>query len=374
MKILFFNWKDIMHPRAGGAEIVTHEVMKRFVQDGNFVVLITAEYTGCKKKETIDGVKIIRKGRGIFHYFFAVNFYIKNFKGKFDVIVEEVNTIPYFLNLFNKQEKTFLFYHQLAEKVWFYQVIFPLSLLGYILEYIYTWLQGKINKLSVITVSNSTKKDLLRYGFNDDIKIIREGIGNMCIDKIDLNKKNSKFTVLFFSSLRSMKRPLEAIKAFYYFYDNLKINEKSNVKMIVGGSGSELQHCRNFVIKHGINHNVDFLGKISDDEKISIMQKSSVLVSTSVKEGWGLIVTEANSQGTPAISYDVDGLRDSTNFGNGFIVNEKYTVMGKKIFDLYDIFINNKSLYRKMCNNALQSAKEINFDNCYSDFKKIIDI
>ena len=45
---------------------------------------------------------------------------------------------------------------------------------------------------------------------------------------------------------------------------------------------------------------------------------------TSVKEGWGLIVTEAGSQGTPAIVYDVDGLRDIVvESETGVIFNSK---------------------------------------------------
>jgi len=44
-------------------------------------------------------------------------------------------------------------------------------------------------------------------------------------------------------------------------------------------------------------------------QTIGLLQKSHVLAVTSVKEGWGLVVTEANPQGTPAVVYNVDGLR-----------------------------------------------------------------
>jgi glycosyltransferase involved in cell wall biosynthesis len=41
------------------------------------------------------------------------------------------------------------------------------------------------------------------------------------------------------------------------------------------------------------------------------MAQAHALLLTSVREGWGLVVTEANACGTPAIVYDVPGLRDS---------------------------------------------------------------
>ena len=41
------------------------------------------------------------------------------------------------------------------------------------------------------------------------------------------------------------------------------------------------------------------------------MAEAHVLLMTSVREGWGLVVTEANACGTPAVVYNVPGLRDS---------------------------------------------------------------
>jgi glycosyltransferase involved in cell wall biosynthesis len=43
---------------------------------------------------------------------------------------------------------------------------------------------------------------------------------------------------------------------------------------------------------------------------------------TSLREGWGLVVTEANACGTPAIVYDVPGLRDAVrHLETGLVVS-----------------------------------------------------
>jgi glycosyltransferase involved in cell wall biosynthesis len=39
-----------------------------------------------------------------------------------------------------------------------------------------------------------------------------------------------------------------------------------------------------------------------------------------VREGWGLVITEAAAVGTPAIAYDVPGLRDSVTASGGVLV------------------------------------------------------
>jgi glycosyltransferase involved in cell wall biosynthesis len=61
----------------------------------------------------------------------------------------------------------------------------------------------------------------------------------------------------------------------------------------------------------GIEDSVQFRGRVSSTEKHRLMAQASALLMTSVREGWGLVVTEANACGTPAIVYDVPGLRDS---------------------------------------------------------------
>ena len=53
-------------------------------------------------------------------------------------------------------------------------------------------------------------------------------------------------------------------------------------------------------------------------------QASHLVLIPSIREGWGLIVTESNAMGTPVVAYDVNGLRDSVLDGrNGILVKGK---------------------------------------------------
>jgi glycosyltransferase involved in cell wall biosynthesis len=66
---------------------------------------------------------------------------------------------------------------------------------------------------------------------------------------------------------------------------------------------------------------VEFLGHVSDEEKFNRLARAHVLLVTSVREGWGLVVTEAAQVGTPTIGYDVPGLRDSVVASNGILTS-----------------------------------------------------
>jgi glycosyltransferase involved in cell wall biosynthesis len=54
------------------------------------------------------------------------------------------------------------------------------------------------------------------------------------------------------------------------------------------------------------------------------MAEAHILLMASVREGWGLAVTEANACGTPAVVYDVPGLRDAVRDGETGLVVSPY--------------------------------------------------
>jgi hypothetical protein len=62
MRVLWFNWRDVKHPDAGGAEILTHEVMLRLARIGYDMTLFCPSIPGGLNKEEIDGVELIRSG------------------------------------------------------------------------------------------------------------------------------------------------------------------------------------------------------------------------------------------------------------------------------------------------------------------------
>jgi glycosyltransferase involved in cell wall biosynthesis len=116
---------------------------------------------------------------------------------------------------------------------------------------------------------------------------------------------------------------------------------------------------------------IEYLGHVSESKKNELMQKSHLILVTSVKEGWGLIVTEANSQGTPAIAYNVDGLRDSVRNGDTGVLtkeNNPNALAGEVVALLRD-----KNRYNTMRRAAWQDSLRFDYENSYSDFLGVID-
>jgi len=368
MNIVWFSWKDISHPAAGGAETVSNELRKHLARDGHKVTLITATYPGSKGFEQVDGVDIYRTGNRYTVYLNARRLYKNNLRQNTDLVIDEMNTIPFLAPMYTKKStRSYLLTYQLARNVWFHQMIFPLSIIGYMLEPIYLRFMSKKYD-GVITESNSTKADLMNYGFRgDDIAVFR--IGMDLKPTKEFEEKKDFNTVVFLGAFRKMKRTLDAIKAFEIAKDY-----KDSLRMIVIGdnSGSYGKKVLNYIAGSRHSSSINILGRVSLNEKNRQLRLASVILVTSVKEGWGLIITEANSQGTPAIAYDVDGLRDSINNGKtGVLVgNGMYKEMAEQIVSI----TNDPEKLELFAKDAWSWSKEFTFDNSYSDFKKILKL
>jgi glycosyltransferase involved in cell wall biosynthesis len=124
--------------------------------------------------------------------------------------------------------------------------------------------------------------------------------------------------VVFLSRLVGMKRPDSAIAAFHVLRRSF-----ADARMWVIGDGPLLDSLRRKAAPA-----VTFLGRLDADEVRRRLARAHVLVSTSVREGWGLNVSEAAACGTPSIAYAVPGLVDSVPASGGFLVEPSPEALG----------------------------------------------
>lgn len=364
MKILWMTWKDRSHPRSGGAEIVNEEIAKRLARDGHEVIFLVAGFGDASREEMRDGFKIVRLGDHYSVYWRAYRYYKQHFQGWADVVIDELNTMPFFC-LFYVKEPVFLFPHQLCREIWFYQMPFPINIIGYVLEPIYLWL---LRGQKVITISESTKLDLMRYGFHSDkITIIPEGIEITPVADLSVIEKYVDPTLLSLGSIREMKRTAHQVEAFEIAKQSIP-----NLQMKIAGDSSSVygKKVLQMIADSLYADDIEYIGRVTKGQKVELMQKSHVIGVTSVKEGWGLVVTEANSQGTPAVAYNVDGLRDSIKSGETGMVTSKNTPLGLAAGII--ALLESPTEYAKIKNNAWRWSQEFNFEKSYQGFFSVI--
>lgn len=304
LRILILNWRDIAHPEAGGAEVYTHNVANEWIKNGHSVTLFCAAVDRRPAVEEIDGLHIIRRGTRHGVYREAKRFYRHEGKGNFDLIVDEVNTRPFGAPKWVDGVPVVALIHQVCREIWFYETTYPVALVGrYLLEPL--WLRRYRNVLTV-TLSESSQDSLEIYGLS---RVVVVPVGFRSAGEPPDVARETNPTLLFVGRLSANKRPDEAIQAFGLLRETMP----TAVLWVVGTGPMEDE------LRMSAPEGVHFLGKISPTEKIERLARAHVLIATSVREGWGLVVTEAAAVGTPVIAYDVAGLRDSVRASNGVL-------------------------------------------------------
>ena len=364
MNILILNWRDIKNPRGGGAEKVTHEYAKAWVQAGHRVTQFSSFFKEALTRETIDGVKIIRRGSHFtVHLWAFLYFILKRFSG-IDLIIDEFHFIPFFTPLYARKTEILGFIHEVAKDVWFSNLLFPLALLGCALEPIFFLFYRKV---PFLTVSPSTKTDIVKFGIPErQISVIFDGIDCQPLGKIPVKEK--KPMVCFVGYLSKDKGVDDAIVAFSKIARSLPQAQF----WVVGKGGEEfVKKIKKKANNLGLSKKIKFWGFVPEKQKLDLMKRAHVLINPSQREGWGIVVIEANAMGTPVVGYNVPGLRDSIQDRKTGILTEKNTPkeLAKEVLNLFK----DKKLYQALQKNALLWSKKFTWEKAAEESLELIE-
>lgn len=107
--ILSLSWRDITSPNAGGAEVHTHEMLRRADKSKYRIYHLSTRKKGQPEREVIDGVMYLRHGNALTVILAAMRFYMVN-RHQIDFVIDQCNThrfLPHF-GLHQKRE-SFIF-------------------------------------------------------------------------------------------------------------------------------------------------------------------------------------------------------------------------------------------------------------------------
>jgi glycosyltransferase involved in cell wall biosynthesis len=348
-----FNWRDIKNPQSGGAEVYTHQIMKRLVSKGHNVTIFSSMFENGLREEQMDGVTVVRSGSKFSVYRKARQFY-RSSGARYDVIIDEINTVPFMTPKFVKRgERIVALIHQLAREFWYHEMPYPVAWMG---DKFFErhWL-NHYREVRTVTVSESTRKDLLGLGFKN-VTIIPNGLNVSVLN--DLPTKTPNPSIIFVGRMKRAKCPDHAIEAFRIL--KAKFPQLTFVAIGDGYLRKELQDA---------NPDVRFLGYVDRETRDKYVMESWVIAVPGIREGWGQVVTDANALGTPAVGYDVPGLRDSINNGyNGLLTSPRPEDLAEGIARL----LSDDEMRTKMGLNGLEWARKFGWDASADAFEKLL--
>jgi len=358
--ILIINWQDWTNPLSGGAEVHLHEIFKRLVGDFD-VSLLCTNFKNAPTIEEIDKIKIYRAGsRNTFNFYVPKVYKNITKTEKFDLVIEDLNKIPFFGGKFIREKRVALIHHLFGKTI--YTETNPLSA-----SYVYyseKLIPKSYKNVLIIAVSESSKSEIVRMGIpKENVKVIYNGV--------DLKSYKSKSKLSKSPTIICLAR-MKKYKRIDVLIDSISgiLKAIPELKVILVGDGDDLPRLKRIARKNKIENSIEFTNYVSTEKKVELLSSSWVSVNTSPKEGWGLTSIEAQSSGTPSIVPDSPGLRETVKDGvSGYIYPFGDT---KSLSEILIKILKDKKAVTKMGEQAKKWAENFSWDESAKKMKETI--
>ena len=319
-RVLFLNWRDPSHPEAGGAEAYCHEIARRWAEGGVDVTLFASRYPGASARASLDGVAIRRAG-GTFRVYVAAAQHLIAHPREYDAVVDFQNGIPFFSPVASgRWTTTVCVIHHVHQDQFSLRFGWPLNAVGRVLEkqvsrFVY---RGR----PIVVVSPSTRQEVRRrLGFTNPIYLVPNGAPAAPTSSAPRTASPSIAVVNRLVPHKQFDLLLRALPSVARRWPDLHVD--------IAGNGSERQRLCALAASLRLNGAVEFHGRVGEERKRKLLGGAWLTVVPSRAEGWGLAVIEANSVGTPALAFDVPGVRDAIQHAyNGWLLDPAADLAG----------------------------------------------
>lgn len=213
------------------------------------------------------------------------------------------------------------------------------------------------NADGVIVASTFAKSTLSKSNFTGPVHVIPYGSPRPRLVSPNV-EKSSKLKVIFVGSLSQRK-------GLSYLFEAIKLLRGVVQLTVVGRStNTKCQALERELQKH------TWLQSLSHPEVLTEMRKSDVLVFPSLFEGFGLVISEALSQGLPVITTPNTAGPDLIREGkNGFVVPIRSSLA---IAEKMELLASDHMLLAKMKAEALKIASFASWANYRESFVKMV--
>ena len=352
MNILVINWQDWTNPLSGGAEVHLRETFVRIAAQGHSVTLFCSSYPGAAAEETIDGIRIIRRGgRNTFNFVVPFHYIFTLRKVAFDVVVDDINKIPFYTPLYVGRPLVGLSHHFFGRSIF---------LEAGAIRGGYVYLAEKLVDLvyrstPFLVVSQSTLDEFIERGFKGE----RFALAMNAIDHERLHPtgvpKSPHPSIGYFGRLKKYKSVDHVVRAFARIRGEMPDSE-----LVIIGRGDYQPELERLARELGVDGATRFTGFVSEEEKLRLLQELWVVVNPSMKEGWGIVNVEANACGPPAIAADSPGLRDSVKDGVTGLLYPYGDV--DALTDRLRVILRDDELRERLRANAIDFARSLTWE------------
>ena len=299
-KVRVLAWRDLDDPEAGGSELHMDEVLRRWAAAGLRIDARTSGVVGQPARVRRHGYFVERLG-GRYQVFPQT--FIRGWRRdrfEFDALVEIWNGVPFFGPLWFRGPRLTLLHHVHGE-MWKLALPEPLATLGW-------WVERAVAPIiyrreTVSTLSVSSANDLGELLSLRGAHVTPVGVSDFFSPG---GTRSTTPLVVAVGRLVPVKQYDQLIDQFVRAHGSVP-----DAHFVIVGDGYLRGDLEAQISAVGATEWITLAGHVSDEELRDLYRRAWLVASHSLREGWGMSITEAAACGTPSVVVDIAGHRDA---------------------------------------------------------------
>jgi len=344
-RIHFVAWRDLDDPEAGGSELHAHRIAGLWAEAGIDVTFRTSAVLGQSAATTRDGYGVERRSGRYAVFAGAAWEGLRAGHHPGEGLVEVWNGMPFFSPLWYRGPRI-VFLHHVHAEMW--RMVLPgwMARLGELIEKRVAppFYRGT----RIVTLSASSRDEIveqLRLPA-EHVSVVPPGVEPRFSPA---GRRSPTPLVVAVGRLVPVKRFDLLIEALA----QARIR-RPDLRAVIVGEGYERPHLEALRRRHRAEDWLSLPGRLSDDEVLSWYRQAWVVASTSLREGWGMTLTEAGACGTPAVATDIAGHRDAVLDGrSGLLAGDRAATVAGALGEV----LADETLRTRLGRGALERAR-----------------
>ncbi len=352
-------WRDLDDPEAGGSELHCDRFATRWAAAGLDVELRTSMVAGAARETARNGYKVVRWGGRYMVFPQVVSEAFRFPELRADGVVDIWNGMPFFSPLWAKGKRLTVLHHVHGE-MWRMTLKSGFAAVGDAIERVVA--PPLYRRTPVATLSASSRDEIVErlHLRADRVHVVEPGIESRYCPG---GQRSEAPLIVAVGRLVPVKR-----------YDLLFAaaaearRTVQDLRLVVVGDGYERPRLER--LRHDLAGDswIELRGHVGDDELLDLYRSAWVVASASLREGWGMTLTEAAACATPSVATDIAGHRDAVTDGvSGLLVADDG--LGPALASV----LSDAALRARLADGALTTSKRFDWDRTAAGLFSLLD-
>ncbi len=349
-RIHFVAWRDLDDPEAGGSELHAHRIASLWAAAGIDVTFRTSAVPGQSAATIREGYGVERRSGRYAVFPGAAWEGLRAGHRPGEGLVEVWNGMPFFSPLWYRGPRI-VFLHHVHAEMW--RMVLPgwMARVGELIEKRIA--PPFYRDTRIVTLSASSRDEIVEQ--------LRLPADHVSVTAPGVEARFAPGAQRSPTPLVVAVGRLVPVKRFDLLVEALAQARvaRPDLRAVIIGEGYERPALEALRRRLGAEEWLSLPGRLSDDEVVSWYRQAWVVASTSLREGWGMTLTEAGACGTPSVATDIAGHRDAVLDGRtGLLVGDRVSSIAGALGEVLD----DETLRARLGRGALERARWFTWD------------